>query len=159
MKKIFDKPKIRVSRTAVIIWRIDLTILMIPVALVIVLIDAFFPVIAGVLGVAAVIVYAVTMIFYIPMYCRSLSYTFEKNNIIVVRKGVFYKRSAVVPISSIQYCVIIQGLMQKCFKRCTVALMLAGSFVFVRQISLSEGEELVAFLNEDDSGGGEEDGQ
>ena len=75
MKKIFDKPKIRVSRTAVIIWRIDLTILMIPVALVIVLIDAFFPVIAGVLGVAAVIVYAVTMIFYIPMYCRSLSYT------------------------------------------------------------------------------------
>ncbi len=158
MKKIFDKPKIRVSRTAVIIWRIDLTILMIPVALVIVLIDAFFPVIAGVLGVAAVIVYAVTMIFYIPMYCRSLSYTFEKNNI-VVRKGVFYKRSAVVPISSIQYCVIIQGLLQKRFKRCTVALMLAGSFILVRQISLSEGDELVAFLNEEDPGGGEEDGQ
>ena len=158
MKKIFDKPKIRVSRTAVIIWRIDLTILMIPVALVIVLIDAFFPVIAGVLGVAAVIVYAVTMIFYIPMYCRSLSYTFEKNNI-VVRKGVFYKRSAVVPISSVQYCMIIQGLMQKRFKRCTVALMLAGSFILVRQISLSEGDELVAFLNEEDPGGGEEDGQ
>ena len=86
MKKIFNKSKIRVSRTAVIIWRIDLTLLMLPVALLIMLIGVFFPVIAAIIGIAAAAAYILAIIFYIPLYCRNLNYTFDKK-IITVKKG------------------------------------------------------------------------
>ncbi len=154
MKKIFNKSKIRVSRTAVIIWRIDLTLLMLPVALLIMLIGVFFPVIAAIIGIAAAAAYILAIIFYIPLYCRNLNYTFDKK-IITVKKGVLYKRTSVLPVSSVQYCVVMQGLLQKRFRRCSVFLMLAGSFIIISQLKLLDGEALVSALREMQSGGDE----
>ena len=145
MKKSFNKSKMRISPAAMIIWRIDLTLLMVPVGLLITLIGAFLPVLAAILGIAAAAAYIFCMIFYIPLYCKNLRYTFY-DNIITVKKGLIYKRTAVIPVSSVQYCILVQGVLQKRFKRCTVALMLAGSFILISQIKISEGEILVEYL-------------
>ena len=103
---------------------------------------------------AAAAAYILAIIFYIPLYCRNLNYTFDKK-IITVKKGVLYKRTSVLPVSSVQYCVVMQGLLQKRFRRCSVFLMLAGSFIIISQLKLSDGEALVSALREMQSGGDE----
>lgn len=145
MKKSFNRSKMRISPAAVIIWRIDLTLLMIPLGLIIVIIGAFMPVLAAVLAIAAAAAYIFGMVFYIPMYCKNLVYTFD-DNFITVKKGIIYKRNALIPVSSVQYCILVQGILQKRFKRCTVALMLAGSFILISQIKINEGKLLIEYI-------------
>ena len=145
MKKNFYKPRVRISPAAVIIWRIDLTLLMIPLGIILILIGAFVPVLAAVLGIAAAAAYFFGMFFYIPMYCKNLIYTFD-DKYITIKRGIIYKRHAMIPVSSVQYCILVQGVLQKRFKRCTVVLMLAGSFMLISQIKLNEGRLLVEYL-------------
>ena len=151
------KSRIKDKDIPVFIWRIDLSMLIFPAVVIILLVGAFSRLAAVILSGASALAYILTMIFYIPLYNKNMKYTADERAI-VIHKGVFYKRNAVIPVSSIQYCILLQGYIQKYFGRCTVAVMLAGSLTFIRQIPLSEGKRLVTLAQKNEQVGGESDG-
>ena len=126
---------------AVILWRVRATLVLVAASF---LCGAFFVFsswFAVIFGVACLVLYAVFVFAYFPLFYTSYSYAFT-SNLIIMQKGVIFKRRIRIPTDRVQYCVLIQGPLQKFFHLTSVIVFTAGSYEYVQDLSVKTAEEL-----------------
>ena len=141
MKQKKTESKKIVSAHGKRIWQIDLTFLMVFACILVLLLMAIDPVTVLIVEGVVLAAYLIMMIWLIPAFFRSYSCIEEKDGL-TVNGGILIYRRTRVRYSAVQYCVISQGYVQKAFQSCSLILMLAGSYVRIHQIALSEAKAL-----------------
>ncbi len=136
MKKDRIKKNI-VSPYYLIVRRIVLSLIMVGAIVIVamMLADTIVPLILT--YVVLIGAYFAGIFYYLPVcYNNCKYYLFEDH--IVIRKGFFIVKESRVDYSKVHYSVISQGIVQRRFGVCTVALMMAGSKQMVSNIAVKD---------------------
>lgn len=148
-----DKPisKIKtniISKKAPVIWRIRATAALIAAAFPVGALFAFHKIAALIFGAFVIITYVILILFYFPVLYKSCRY-FIGESLIEIKKGVFFRKHTQIGFPKIQYCVFMQGPIQKIFGVCSVRLLTAGSFEIMRDISAINGKKIKLIVEQE----------
>ncbi|MDD6489851.1 MAG: PH domain-containing protein [Clostridia bacterium] len=135
------------SEKAVNIWRIRATILLILFSFIDGALLVFLPIMATILGVAALIVYLSVIFIYCPALYRVCGYAVNKN-IIIIENGLFFHYHTKINFSKVQYCVISQGPVQKIYGVCSLTFLTAGSSEKIIDISVTNAQKIKISVEE-----------
>lgn len=125
------------------IWQIDLTLLMIPVIMLNIMIESISYELSMITILLSAAGYLLLRFWAIPAYFRNY-YCITEPGAVIINSGFFIYRRTRIRFSSIQYCMVSQGYVQKAYQSCSLILMLAGSSVRIRHISMEEAKLLKA---------------
>lgn len=136
------KPKSNIlSKKSVFLWRVRATSVFIIAAFFVGASYAFSPITAVVGGIVMSVVYLTVILVYLPILYSSCQYSMT-DSFVAIEKGVIFRKHMQISYSRIQYCVLVQGPLQRIFGLCTVRLLTAGSFEIMRDISLINGKKI-----------------
>lgn len=136
MKKDRIKKNI-VSPHYLIVWRVFLSLIMIGAIVLVAMMLADYILPLVLVYVVLIGAYFAGIFYYLPVcYQNCKYYLFEDH--IIIRKGFLIVKESRVDYSKVHYSVISQGIIQRRFGVCTVALMMAGSKQTVSQISVKD---------------------
>lgn len=136
MKKDRVKKNI-VSPHYLIVWRVFLSLIMIGAIVLVAMMLADYILPLVLVYVVLIGAYFAGIFYYLPVcYQNCKYYLFEDH--IIIRKGFLIVKESRVDYSKVHYSVISQGIIQRRFGVCTVALMMAGSKQTVSQISVKD---------------------
>lgn len=138
-RKIVPSPHVKT------IWRLYSVLLVAPAGLLVLLIGAYWPIAGIVLCAVLLIAYGILWLWGIPLYCRCYEGELTEE-FVRLTTGVFLRRTVHIQYDCIQYCVLSQSVLQRFFEVCSVKLMMAGSVSVIRQVSLSDGKQIRAFV-------------
>lgn len=126
---------------AVILWRVRATLLLIVAAFLCGVLFVFSNIMAIVFGIGAVVIYLLLMFLYFPYLYKGYMYGFLSKQIFI-KKGVLFHRNIHIRMDKIQYCVLIQGPLQRLFGLASVLILMAGSQEYIRDIHVKNAEKL-----------------
>lgn len=124
---------------AVTLWRIRATLILVAASFLCGVLFVFSSVVAVIFGIAVLLLYGVNMLLYFPMFYKGYVYDFTPD-FIFIRKGILFKKEIRIQTDRIQYCVLIQGPLQRLFRLTSVLILTAGSREFIRDITVKEAE-------------------
>ena len=137
MENTQNKPKNLISPLGAQVAKTNLTILLIAVGVLLVILCFYYWKIALPVMAAVLLTYGYFRLLYIPVYFRNARCALT-GRFVILKKGVFYQKKTVMPLSRVQYCVIRQDVVQKVFGVCTVRIMMAGSAQRLRPIAMED---------------------
>lgn len=126
---------------AVILWRVRVTLLLIAAAFLCGVFFVFSNIIALIFGIGTVAIYLVLMFLYFPYLYKSYVYGFSFQEIFI-QKGVLFHKNIHIRMDRIQYCVLVQGPLQRLFGLASVLILTAGSQEYIRDIHVKNAEKL-----------------
>lgn len=126
---------------AVALWRIRATLLLVAASFLCGVLFVFSTVAAVVFGIVALLLYGTSMLLYFSVFYRGYVYNFT-SDFVFIKKGVLFKKEIHIQTDRIQYCVLIQGPLQRLFHLTSVLILTAGSQEFIRDITVKEAEQL-----------------
>ena len=133
------------SEKSIMLWRIRATAVLILYSFIDGGLFVFFPFFSTALGILGLSAYIFAIRFYFPLLYKHSGYFFE-NDIVSVNTGVFIYHESKIQVSKIQYCIILQGPIQRIFGLCSLRLLMAGSFESVSQITLINAYRLKNYI-------------
>ncbi len=123
------------SKTALNIWRVRISVALIFMFFLAGVLFFFLPIAAFILAAVLVIAYIFAFFVYLPMLYKNCSYT-VKGKTVYIQKGVLSRKTTGIELSKIQYCKITEGPLQRLGGVCSLRLLTAGSFETLNDISL-----------------------
>lgn len=129
------------SNKSVFLWRIRATAALVIAAFFVGAAYAFSEKTAIAAGIGIILIYLMVIFVYVPMLYASCRYTMT-DNFVEIQKGVIFCEHTQISYSKVQYCVLVQGPLQRIFGLCTVRLLTAGSFEIMRDVSFINGKKI-----------------
>ncbi len=138
-------------QSAVVLWRVRATLLLIAAAFLCGVLFVFSSIVAIGFCICTVMFYLILMFLYFPYLYKSYRYGFSTEQIFI-QKGVLFYRNVRICMDRIQYCVLVQGPLQRLFGLASVLILTAGSREYIRDIHVRDAEKLrkVLVRNEDE---------
>lgn len=126
---------------ALFLWRVRATLFLIAAAFFCGVLLVFSTAVAVVFGVVALIVYLVCVFLYFPFLYKRYIYSFSETQVLI-QKGVLFHRSVRICWNRVQYCVLVQGPLQRLFGVASVVILTSGSQELIRDIHVQNAEKL-----------------
>ena len=98
---------------------------------------------------AVPLLYAVTVIFYLPLLFKSCKISF-KNGAVVIKRGVFIENCHILPFTRMIYAQTLKPPLSRLFKVEAITLKAARSRIFVPELTEEDAKN---FLSEISKGG------
>jgi|GEM_PF-4814399 len=84
---------------------------------------------------------AALMLWYLPAYCRSVSYRL-KEEVLLIRAGVVIKKTVVIQQDRVQYVRLIQTPLARCFQTASLLFFLAGQTLWLGELDAEQAKRL-----------------
>ena len=133
------------SKTALRIWRLRISLALVILFFFAGVLYFFFPIAAVILAAVLVFSYFFAFFVYLPMLYMNCSYTVNKKTV-YIKKGVLNQKTTGIELSKVQYCKITEGPLQKLSGVCSLRLLTAGSYETLNDISLMNARRIKKML-------------
>ncbi len=138
--------KQKISKKAVLVWRIRATLILFCTAFILGALFVFFPIISSILAGLVIIAYILAVTIYYPMLYKH-TYFFLVGDKLTIEQGFFVKRKCTLSSERIQYIITLNGPIQRALGICSLSFMTAGSTQVLQNISPEYAEKIKAALD------------
>lgn len=126
---------------ALTLWRVRATLFLIAAAFFCGVLLVFSTSVAVVFGIVALLIYLIFVLLYSPLLYKSYMYSFSEDQVLI-QKGVLFCRNVRIRWDRVQYCVLVQGPLQRLFGVASVMILTSGSRELIRDIHVKNAEKL-----------------
>ncbi len=133
------------AASAAWVLRIWLLLLSLPPAIILGAITAFFPIVGMIILIIMLLFICALMIFFIPMWLKSIRLLIYKDNVEVF-KGIIFKNRYIMPKTRLIYISRVRSPLASLFGLCSIKLNAARNHLIIPLIKADEADELINIL-------------
>ncbi|MCI8442075.1 MAG: PH domain-containing protein [Provencibacterium sp.] len=142
----------KVSRRALLLWRIRLSLLVLVCPFLIALFFPAAPVWTAVLTILWIVFYLLMFLLYYPVKYWKLCYAITETSLII-KCGVFYNRMKAMQLQNIQHVTTGASPLARALGLCSLQVWGAGGIVYIPGLSKEAGARLCGQLAHAEKGG------